>query len=538
MSSIKNPELKEQFLALAKRFEKLASDENPNKSEVFELTKLIRSWFSHWNGTDELVDKVIIWGRFFFSHYFTDPTPEFHRDLMGKIFSGKNEFRAAPRGFSKTSLIQVCISFIVAHSKKKFILLIEKTFTEAGEVLDGIRTEFADNNKIKAIYGNIIGKQTGSDAKDKDAEADMLLNGVRLRGKGWDAPLRGLKHRNNRPDLIVLDDIETDEHINNPEQRQKSLDKYNKVLVPALSMDGSIKVYGTILHYDSLLKNLIEWHDGKIYEAFDPDSDDPKGTLLWAERWTYEKLMEKKGEMESKGFGGNAFAQEYLNRPIDEESRKFKHQWLWNPNREFEIKELEGMVLDVVATIDPAESENKGSDYTGSIVSGVNRETDDWYFIHVEMERRGIRELIAHIFWIWEEFSPMGLQKIGVAKKAFEFQILPLLKAESKRRNIFPIVFELKEGKRNKEARIEGALSGRAELGRLWFKKNPTDHTNKLREQLYDFPRAKFDDLADAASFIEDVKEASAGLSKGRGIPISQTVPPDYGGAVHSVEEA
>ena len=70
------------------------------------------------------------------------------------------------------------------------------------------------------------------------------------------------------------------------------MENYNRGIQPAVDIDnGSIKVFGTILHYDSLLKNLITWHEGKIYRAYDPK--DPERTLLWPQRWTYAKLMKK-----------------------------------------------------------------------------------------------------------------------------------------------------------------------------------------------------------------------------------------------------
>lgn len=515
---IKNNQLKEDFILLVK---------NEKWDEV-------RSWFHYWSSEEDLVDKVIIWCRFFMKEYFYDTTPEFHRDIIKAFFSEKNEFKAAPRGFSKTSTLQGCIAFTCAHKLKNFLVLVEKNFTEGSEVLDGVRTVFVDNNLIVGVYGKLIGKLSDSDAKDKDSQGDLLINGVRLRAKGFDSPIRGMKYNQYRPDIIVLDDCETDEHISSPEQRLKNMNKYNKAIVPAVDINGSIKVYGTILHFDSLLNNLIKWHGGKIYRAY--NTNDPRNTLLWPERWSYEKLMQKKKDMETQGRGSSAFSQEYLNDPVDEEQRKFKQSWLWNPEREFTYEQIAGKTLYTLCAIDPAESKLEGSDWTGVIVVAIDDE-DNWYFLYVKRLRVDIKELLDHIFFVWREFSRFGITRIGLAKKAFEYQIKPLLNEEKNRRQQYPIVEQLDEMGRNKQERILGALQGRAELGKLWFRKNADDDTEKLRHELYEFPSSQNDDLSDGSAFISDMKKITGGISKARGIPINRMKVPDYSGGIKNLED-
>jgi len=309
-------------------------------------------FFNHWESPEELVDKVLIWGHFFLSHYLKDKSPEFHRDLIAMIFDRENnDYTAAPRGFSKTTVIQLCICYIACNAVKyrKFIALIEKTATEAAEVIKGVHDEFIDNDKILSCYGDLVGvgdlrdKETiKKTPKEREARGDIFINGVRIRGKGFNTTIRGLKSRQYRPDLIILDDVEEDDHINNPEQRLKYEANYNKGIQPAVDPHGSIKVFGTILHQDSLLNNLILNHNGKIYRAY--DKNNPENTLLWPERWTLEKLEKKKKDMMSSGQSSSAFAQEYLNDPISDEERKFKYHFLWemiskpdNPKEKYQV---------------------------------------------------------------------------------------------------------------------------------------------------------------------------------------------------------
>ena len=215
--------------------------------------------------------------------------------------------------------------------------------------------------------------------KAKDTQGDVLINGIRLRAKGFNSPIRGLKSKEWRPTRILLDDVESDEHINNLEQRQKYQDNFIKGVIPALEIGKHLKVFGTILHNDSLLMNLITQHKGKIYKAY--DKEDPENTLLWSERWSFEELEKKKEEMMLEGKGTSKFYQEYLNEPLDDEARRF--HWIWL-QKTYTKEDIKYKALNRYITIDPAESKKDGADWTGVNVidwEDVNRAYLKNYFV-------------------------------------------------------------------------------------------------------------------------------------------------------------
>lgn len=458
----------------------------------------LRSYFTYWKDLDELAAKVIEWCRYFLPQFFVDASPPFHYELVKAIFSPTNEYRAAPRGFSKTTLIQGCLAFIAAHRLRHFVAMIEKTHTEASEVLSAVRTQFVENGMILEVYGHLLGKDDKGKEPDKakDTEGDMLINGVRFRAKGFNTSIRGLKSNEHRPDLILLDDVEEDEHIDSEEQRVKYRQNYVKGIIPALDVDCPGKIFGTILHNDSLLKNLIDQHNGKIYAAF--DVSDPQNTLLWPERWPYERLMRKKADMEMEGLGASAFAQEYLNSPLDDDSRKFKFEWLQKRYRE---EDVNTRLMNRYACFDVADAKGDGNDWTFLTIIDWDTE-NNWYVRHAKKKQVDSLELIDWIFEIWGYWKP---NKMGVEKNAFEYQVRPLLKQKSEEKGVFPIVEELKDGGRSKESRIIGALQGRFESGKIWFKENASDDTNVLIGQLYDFPKGKHDDGPDSLAYHSDL---------------------------------
>lgn len=465
----------------------------------------IRSFFGVFETFEDKVAKAILWGRFFLPEYFEDATPQFHFELANRYFSSRDEYIAAPRGFAKTTLFQSLIMFEVANSLQTFIVLIEKTLSEASEVLAAVRENFADNVAIIQVYGNLVGtsKDGSEDVHAKDTQADIFINGVRLRAKGFNTSIRGLKSRSHRPSKIVLDDIEEDEHIESIEQRRKYALNFQKGIIPAKAIGGNIKYIGTILHRDSLLSNLIRTHDGVIYRAFDPT--DPQNTLLWESRWTYELLMERKKEMEIDGLGQNKFYQEYLNEPIDDEHRDFHMEHM---DKTFQRDDLIGVSSNRYITIDVADSKKQGTDYTGVIVCDVDY-LNNWYVQFAKRYKVNSKELVELIFNLWAYWNPI---MIGVEKSAFNDQVKPWLDDLKEVKGVFPIVEELPDKGRAKNDRIRGSLQGRLESGKVFFREGAKDDTPILKGEMIDFPYGKNDDLIDALAYVQDIAVRPLGL--------------------------
>lgn len=469
-----------------------------------EKWEMIRTWFSIWDSEEEMIHKCHLWGFMFMPDYFRAKGAPAHLDLIRGNLNNLNEYAAFPRGFAKTTINQLCISFECANGTQKFIPIIEKTWNEASEVLNGVRDIFS-RELTKVIYGNLIGHTVeGKEAeRQPDAKGDVFINGVRLRALGFNKTIRGLKDKAWRPTKIYVDDVEEDEHIGNPDQRTKYLQNYLRGIMPSLDINGSIKVRGTILHYDSLLFNLIEQHKGLIYKAY--DKFDPTNTLLWPEYWTLEKLQAKRKEMEADGKGINAFYQEYLNEPISEEERDFKWEWI---TKTYKDEDLKYKNFNLYACLDVANATGEGNDSTGVVVEAID-ENGYWYNKLTKNYKVDILGLIDLIFELW---AMPGMRVIGVEKQAFEDQIKPLLDKESEIRGKYPTVVELKHGGKRKYDRIKGSLQGLYKLGKILNKESAEDDTRILWDQLYSMGggtiSAKHDDLADAKAYITQIAES------------------------------
>ena len=111
---------------------------------------------------------------------------------------------------------------------------------------------------------------------------------------------RGLRHGPYRPDLTILDDIENDEQVRNPEQRDKLNAWLTKTVLPlgGVGQKYDVIYIGTILHYDSVLNRTLNnpfWKGIKFKAMLKwPDRMD-----LW-DRW--EELYRNEGELVADAF--------------------------------------------------------------------------------------------------------------------------------------------------------------------------------------------------------------------------------------------
>lgn len=205
-------------------------------------------------------------GRAYFPHYFSRPSPEFHRELdaiwqdgvlkgltpstpkLVKQISRMNGCKrvvAAPRGHAKsTSLTFKGTIHAVVYGYKHYPIIISDSSDQAEGFLDNIRVEFEENEAIREDFGDLTGKVWRSNVL-------VTSTNIKVEAIGSGKKIRGRKHRNWRPDLLILDDIENDENVRTPEQRAK-LDSWFKKAVSKAGDDYTDIVYiGTLLHYDS-----------------------------------------------------------------------------------------------------------------------------------------------------------------------------------------------------------------------------------------------------------------------------------------------
>lgn len=113
-----------------------------------------------------------------------------------------------PRGFGKTMLLKVFIVYVILFTDKKFILIICGTQTKANNIISDIMSMLSERNVLK-VFGNwkIAVDTDRQDLKRFSFRGRTVI----LMGAGTQSDIRGITLENERPDVMIFDDIQTRE---------------------------------------------------------------------------------------------------------------------------------------------------------------------------------------------------------------------------------------------------------------------------------------------------------------------------------------
>lgn len=564
---------------------------------------------------------MLAFGKVYLGHYFSDDPADFHRelvDLLQKIDEhewyrtepdpetggrrkwvdpSNGEFSpkagivvAAPRGHAKSTLLTLLIPLYCACFKlRRFIVIISDSDVQVKSFCADIKREIEENDLIRQDFGELSGtfwgrKWTGEDFIIAHGTIDErgkrhTSHEMRIVGRSANAKMRGLRNREARPDLIVVDDMENDTHVETPEQREKLYEKLNGAMIPMLDPHTGIFLFcGTVLHFDSVLSRLLDQKLAQVYvqrrwSAITNGKNvwDDTAIPLWPKRFPLAYLRQKRAQMPLRQFN-----QEYLNWPHDETTRDFRPEWLrwyhssnmlrmqtgeilwrspdWRPNAVFD-EEVVGngyQELHQYGAVDPAISQDERADYFALLHGGLAAESEDIVILWLIHDRLNFAEQVAEIFLSIRNFPRTRL--IGI--EAVNYQEALRQAADSKvlkrlNRAKVPIRgLKHRTGPKSKEARLR-RRAVECEAGFVWMREllpgdagyedAPWDETGlhrvhpnqyPLYEEMMQFPHGKHDDVLDAFDMLvemmgrrkmfEDFRKAEQAATGGR-VPTTRT---------------
>lgn len=324
---------------------------------------------------------VLAFGQKYFPHYCTHAASRLHQDLAATFkrvlesADSEREAIAAPRGHAKSTWASLIFPiYCIVHDLKHFPVIVSNESSLAVSLVEDIAHELEDNEDLARDFPHACGQ---GPVWQRGRGILVTRNDVKVLGLGAGKKIRGRKHRQYRPDLIILDDLENDEQCRNPEQRSKMHDWLNKAVLKAKGVAAKCDVFavGTLLHFDSVLARLLDprqspgWR-GRRYQAVirwaerqdlwdrwtehytdwtKPDAERLAGALafyqaheadmlrgtevLWPDAEDYYKLMRLRVDE-----GPTSFDSEKQNEPINQDECEFPESWF----RWFDEATLEG----------------------------------------------------------------------------------------------------------------------------------------------------------------------------------------------------
>lgn len=429
------------------------------------------------------------------NHRVIGGVPEFQSRIFKQLDNIKVENRlalASPRSFMKSTTCSVEFPIkSTVFGEFREILLVSNSESLAVNFLRSIKINLESNERILRYFGSMV--------SDKWTENHIIATnkpaGIRvsIRAVGWGAQIRGF-----RPDLIIMDDIESDETVISEEVRKKMREWILKAAINSLSHDGSIIWVGTLINRVALLHDWIHnppmgWK-AHFNQAYIGGIQEP-GKELWPDVWPHNRLQQRKAEI-----GSAAFSSEFMNDPLPPEGNSF------NPDT-FQYFDEDSMPKDygVYIAIDPAFSESPTADF-GVIMVALHDTNDNLYVHSYYRQRTNSRKLIDEFERIYRIYSTyvraVGVEEVG-PQKSFYQQLV----SEMNQKGLYP-PFQKLTGMINtargtahkKESRIIYSLQPRFEAKKIFMRHEQIDLIEELT--LFSESGNRHDDLCDTLSYI------------------------------------
>lgn len=294
------------------------------------------------------------------------------RYILWAITNFNKVITQLPRYHAKSTYITfLYVMYCILTRRKKFILIVSSTGGQAVKFLMRIKV-YLVSRKVVQIYGDLAASkavvETQNESFDyvsvKGKKRSMVWNfkelyiepwGIRVMATSIKSANRGLLSVDDRPDLIILDDVEDRNNTNTLQLRTQLIETIFEELIPAGSVDCQYLVNGTICHYGSFILKLQKsenWFTVPFKRATDtienikkfnkllPESfpeeykfnphqeyftKDVKGidgkhykkgektpeVAIWQEMYNYQHFCDKLEEAESVGVRASFFQENY-----------------------------------------------------------------------------------------------------------------------------------------------------------------------------------------------------------------------------------
>lgn len=395
----------------------------------------------------------------YLSHYCKCKNAKFHNDAA-KYIEQHKEMRAVfkwPRGHAKSVHLDVGIPLWLKFKGELHVMvLVGKSEDNADALLGDLQAELQFNQYIIEDFG--IQYNNGCWQEGEFVTKDLCAFFSRGRGQ---SP-RGLRFRENRPDYIIIDDLDDDE-LCRSESRVSELTKWVKEALFGCfgGQPGRFIMVGNLISKNSVLQKLI---DTPTVFTSSINAIDKNGNPSWPECYTIQMLRDRELFM-----GYRAYQKEYMNNPITE-GAVFQQRWIkWKQMPR--LRDYESIIV----YIDPSWKDTGKNDYKAARIWGRPRKGlksyshNELHNIKTFCRQCGIHEMVSWLYDVYEWIREENAAATFYMEANFmQDTILDEFEREGEARGYQLPIMPDKRKKPDKYARIE-ANSALWERGYIWY---------------------------------------------------------------------
>lgn len=436
-------------------------------------------------------DSFLYFFHFYYAHYVKYETADFQKEIMHYLEHSPTEnlFVVAFRGSGKSTMVTTAypIWAILGKQQKKFCVIFCQTKAQAKQHMMNIRTELEGNDVLK--------KDLGPFQEESDEWGSYSLvfkkHGARITVASSDQSIRGIRHNEHRPDLIICDDVEDVQSTKTREGRDKTYHWLQGEVIPAGDRNTRLIIVGNLLHEDSLLmriKDAISQEKARgIFKEY--PLLDKNDVCLWPGKYPDTKAIE---DEKLKVASDVSWQREYLLRIIPSDDQVIYPEWIQY------YDDLPGVdhsgYRGTYAGVDLAISTKDSADYTAIVSAQVysRREKMRMYILPNPISQKlNFPAQVDLLKNIKNTTMPNRSDALFVESVAYQEALPQMLEMQG-------ITAEAIKPKGDKRTRL--ALTSTAiKSGIIKF---PRKGCEELIQQLVGFGVEKHDDIADAFSLL------------------------------------
>lgn len=340
--------------------------------------------------------------EYYFEHYARQKQPDgsytisqnapFHTAAARKLLASET-IKAAfkwPRGHAKSTHMDIILPLWLKFQEVPQIhvmVLVGKSQESAQILLGDVQAELQYNRRIIHDFGEQYNQGSWEQGSfvTKDGTAFFAL------GRGQSP--RGLRYRENRPDYIVIDDIDDDELSQNEARVRKLTDWVKEALFGALDGGrGKFIIVGNLISKNSVLNNICNTAGVHVSQI---NALDKNGNPAWPSKFTVKDLEDAAIFMGYRGF-----QKEYMNNPITE-GAVFKNEWIrWK--KTYRLHKYDS----IIAYCDPSFKSSTKNDYKAIKVWA--KAGTELHLLRSFVRQTSVSEMVRWFYDLHEEMDAAG----------------------------------------------------------------------------------------------------------------------------------
>lgn len=433
------------------------------------------------------------WVVYYFPKYSYATPADFHKKASKRILQHAEWFESRnwSRELAKSTRTMFEVLYLVLTGKKRYVLLTSNSETAAGNLLEPYRSQLDSNQRIINDYGlqESLGKWTWG--------AFSTRQGAAFKAIGAGQSPRGTRNEEVRPDVILVDDMDTDEDVRNPDIINKRWEWIENALIGtrSISQPTLIIFCGNIIAKDCCITRAHEYSD----HVDVVNIRDAEARSTWPEKNSEEhidRVLSQKSYLSQQ--------REYFNNPIEQGTVFKEISWGACPPMR--------TVPFMISYGDPSPSNrdrpsqrSKAQNSCKAVVL-VAPHNNKYYVYKAFVDITTNSTFVHWLYAMNDEVASRTplysfIENNGLQNPFYEQVLLPLIHETGKERgNVLGVTPDDRD-KPDKFFRIEGTLEPLNRLGQLVFNEREKDcpHMKRLVAQLLGVaPNSKTMDGPDA----------------------------------------